>query len=90
MDAVCSALLDVGFSHEPIPIAVNIVHPNPVSWTSVIENIRRILIQEKHLPDDSLPLVPYHRWIDTVEQYAQNPTEMNIHNIVSLTVSFYW
>ncbi|KAE9406881.1 acetyl-CoA synthetase-like protein [Gymnopus androsaceus JB14] len=81
MDAVCNALLDVGFSHEPVPIAVNIVHPKPVSWTYVVQNIRAALVEEKHLSSDSLPLVPYHDWVDTVETHAKNPTATDTQNI---------
>ncbi|KAE9382590.1 hypothetical protein BT96DRAFT_952071 [Gymnopus androsaceus JB14] len=60
MDAVCSALLDVGFSDEPVPIAVNVVHPKLVSYTSAAKSIRNALIREKQLSSDSLPLVPDH------------------------------
>ncbi|KAE9396160.1 acetyl-CoA synthetase-like protein [Gymnopus androsaceus JB14] len=90
MDAVCSALLDVGFNRESVPIAVNVVHPKPVSWTSVYESIRSALIQEKHLSSDSLPLVPYHEWVDAVERHARNPTEKNTTNIPAVKlIDFY-
>ncbi|KAE9406882.1 putative aminoadipate reductase [Gymnopus androsaceus JB14] len=81
MDAVCNALLDVGFSREPAPIAVNVVHPKPVSWTYVVQNIRAALVEEKHLSSDSLPLVPYHDWVDTVEKHTKNPTGADTQNI---------
>ncbi|KAE9382787.1 NAD(P)-binding protein, partial [Gymnopus androsaceus JB14] len=90
MDAVCGALLDVGFNRESVPIAVNVVHPKPVSWTSVVENIRSALIQEKHLSSPSLPLVPYHEWVDAVEQHARNPTEKDTQNIPAVKlIDFY-
>ncbi|KAE9398018.1 acetyl-CoA synthetase-like protein [Gymnopus androsaceus JB14] len=66
MDAVCT---------------VNVVHPKPVSWTSVVESIRNTLIQEKHLSSDSLPLVPYHEWVDAVERRARHPTDKDTQNI---------
>ncbi|KAE9401310.1 putative aminoadipate reductase [Gymnopus androsaceus JB14] len=74
MDAVCGALLDVGFSAKPAPMAVNVVHPKPISWTFVLQSIQNTLIREKHLSSDALPLVPYHDWVATVEQYANNAT----------------
>jgi thioester reductase-like protein len=82
MDAVCNALLDVGLSPETPPTAVNVVHPKPVSWTFVARHIRDALIQEKHLPSDALPLVPYREWVSTVEQYTTNPAEMIAQDIV--------
>ncbi|KAE9383585.1 acetyl-CoA synthetase-like protein [Gymnopus androsaceus JB14] len=81
IDAVCSALLDVGFSREPVPIAVNVVHPKSVSWTYVAQRIRTALIEEKHLSSDSLPLVPYYDWVDTIEKHAKYPTEANAQTI---------
>ncbi|KAE9396157.1 hypothetical protein BT96DRAFT_1021518 [Gymnopus androsaceus JB14] len=75
MDAVCSALLDVGFNRESVPIAVNVVHPRP---------------GEKHLSSDSLPLVLYHEWVDAVEQHARNPTEKDTTNIPAVKlIDFY-
>ncbi|KAJ4490659.1 acetyl-CoA synthetase-like protein [Lentinula aciculospora] len=81
MDAVCNAILDVGFSSESTPMATNVVHPKSVSWTSVFKNIRAALIEEKHLSLDALPLVPYREWVDAVEKYASNPTETDTQNI---------
>ncbi|KAJ3773057.1 putative aminoadipate reductase [Lentinula raphanica] len=81
MDAVCNALLDVGFNPSSTPIAVNVVHPKPVPWTLVMQNIRAALIEEKHLPKDALPLVPYQDWVQTVERHAENTAETDASNI---------
>ncbi|KIK65759.1 hypothetical protein GYMLUDRAFT_194612 [Collybiopsis luxurians FD-317 M1] len=90
MDAVCNALIDVGFSPEHTPMAVNVVHPNPVSWTFVMETIRKILIEAKNLSADALSLVPYSDWLAAVEQCAQDPTEMDTQNIPAVKlVDFY-
>ncbi|KAJ3824337.1 acetyl-CoA synthetase-like protein [Lentinula raphanica] len=70
MDAVCDAILDIGFNVKLTPMAVNVVHPKPVPWTAVMENIRLALIEEKNLARDALPLVPYQDWIGAVEKQA--------------------
>ncbi|KAF5393844.1 hypothetical protein D9757_000419 [Collybiopsis confluens] len=86
MDAVSNALLDVGFSNDlkAAPMAVNVVHPNPVSWTSVVQSIRTVLIQEKNLPSDALPLVPFHDWLVNVEQRARESAEAATQNIPAI------
>ncbi|KAF9072483.1 putative aminoadipate reductase [Rhodocollybia butyracea] len=84
MDAVRDALLDIGFSQEPAPIAVNVVHPKPISWTSVMQHLRVALLEAKGLPPDALPLVPYSEWVSTVEQYARNPTETDMQKMPAL------
>ncbi|KAJ3925541.1 MAG: putative aminoadipate reductase [Lentinula lateritia] len=81
MDAVCNAILDVGFTSETAPMTVNIVHPKSVSWTCVFQNVRAALIEQKHLSPDALPLVPYHDWVAAVLRYAKNPTEADTQNI---------
>ncbi|KAE9396155.1 hypothetical protein BT96DRAFT_1021516 [Gymnopus androsaceus JB14] len=84
---LCSML---GLIVSQLPIAVNVVHPRPVSWTSFVESIRSALIQEKHLSSDSLPLVPYQEWVDAVEQHARNPTEKDTQDIPALKlIDFY-
>ncbi|KAF9072482.1 hypothetical protein BDP27DRAFT_1418094 [Rhodocollybia butyracea] len=75
MDAVRDVLLDIGFSQDPAPIVVNVVHPKPISWTPVMQHIRGALLEAKGLPPDALPLVPYSNWVSAVEQYARNATD---------------
>ncbi|KAF9062745.1 hypothetical protein BDP27DRAFT_1427576 [Rhodocollybia butyracea] len=84
MDAVCDALLDIGFSEEPAPIAVNVVHPKPISWTSVMQHVRAALLEAKRLPPDALQLVPYSEWVSAVEQYARNPTETEMQKVPAI------
>ncbi|KAF9078805.1 hypothetical protein BDP27DRAFT_1310201 [Rhodocollybia butyracea] len=84
MDAVRDVLLDIGFSQEPAPIAVNVVHPKPISWTSVMQHIRSALVEAKGLPPDALPLVPYSDWVSAVEQHARNATETSTRQMPAM------
>ncbi|KAH7879221.1 uncharacterized protein C8R40DRAFT_1166466 [Lentinula edodes] len=74
MDAISDAILDVAFtSEEDIPIVVNLVHPFPVSWTSVMEAIRKALKAAKNLDDPkALPLVPLSEWVSALEKTVKN------------------
>ncbi|KIK64221.1 hypothetical protein GYMLUDRAFT_40511 [Collybiopsis luxurians FD-317 M1] len=89
MDAVCKALLEIGLSVDSdgpatVPIAVNVVHPKPVSWSSVMQNIRNVLVEEKKLPLDALPLVPYSDWVAAVEKHTRNLSEDDAENIPAI------
>ncbi|KAF5362791.1 hypothetical protein D9757_011015 [Collybiopsis confluens] len=75
MDAVTQALLDYAFLEGPAPIAVNILHPRPSSWTSVMTNIKQALIDEKKLSSDALPLISIHEWVSEIEKHASNPSD---------------
>jgi len=90
MDAVSDAILDIGFSVEQPPIAVNIVHPRSVAWTAVMQNLRKILIQEKGLDSDALQIVPYSHWLSKLEDHAKAPSEEDLRNVPGVKlVDFY-
>ncbi|KIK59187.1 hypothetical protein GYMLUDRAFT_44941 [Collybiopsis luxurians FD-317 M1] len=75
MDAVTQALLDTVFLANAAPIAVNIVHPNPTSWSTVMQHIRQALIREKGLSPNAIPLIPIQQWISDIEQHSNNPSD---------------
>ncbi|KAE9392424.1 acetyl-CoA synthetase-like protein [Gymnopus androsaceus JB14] len=72
VDALAEAILDVGFFNEDSepPLTINLVHPRPVSWTSVMGAIRESLISAKHLSADALPMVPFQKWAQALEATA--------------------
>ncbi|KAJ3731317.1 putative aminoadipate reductase [Lentinula guzmanii] len=70
LDAIAEGILDVTFAKEDIPIAINLVHPHPVSWTSIMQVIREYLISAKQLPLDAIPLVPFRDWMQVLSDKA--------------------
>ncbi|KAJ4469195.1 putative aminoadipate reductase [Lentinula aciculospora] len=66
LDAIAEGILDVAFTKDDPPVAINLVHPQPVSWTTVMEAIRAFLISVKGLPSDALPLVPFRNWVQAL------------------------
>ncbi|KIK57240.1 hypothetical protein GYMLUDRAFT_229544 [Collybiopsis luxurians FD-317 M1] len=90
MDAVSDALLDIGFGTEQPPMAVNVVHPRPVSWTSLVQKLRKILMREKQLAADALRVVPYKQWAAKVEDFAKSPSEEDLKNVPAIKlIDFY-
>ncbi|KIK57239.1 hypothetical protein GYMLUDRAFT_247199 [Collybiopsis luxurians FD-317 M1] len=90
MDAVSDALLDIGFGAERPPMAVNVVHPRPISWTSVVQKLRKILMREKQLAADALRIVPYKQWVAKVEDFAKAPSEEDLKNVPAIKfIDFY-
>lgn len=71
MDAVCQAILDAALAHHnDLPMTINIAHPHPVAWTSLMSTIRELLLSAKYLPSDALPLIPFQEWVDNLEKFA--------------------
>ncbi|KAJ3758360.1 acetyl-CoA synthetase-like protein [Lentinula raphanica] len=71
MDAVADAIVDAGLSKiDPLPLAVNLVHPHPIPWSQMIQDVRKALINDRQLKDDALQLVPFHIWFETLQNAA--------------------
>jgi len=77
MHAVSKAILDVAFSDEQPPIALNIVHPRPVEWSTVMRDVRDALLAAK-VSSEALPLVPFGEWFEQLEGRAKIADERDI------------
>ncbi|KAF8438365.1 putative aminoadipate reductase [Boletus edulis BED1] len=77
---VCDAILDVAFAHEEPPLVVNLVHPRPSTWKSVMQPISEALYQ-KHLTSSRLPLIPFTEWVERLEEEAANTNEENAQRV---------
>jgi hypothetical protein len=87
MDAVAKAILDIAFAPDRPPIALNLVHPRPVEWKSVILDISEAIKQERSLGSGTLPLVPFQDWFSQLNLRAKDGNEIDIRNIVSNLVT---
>jgi len=71
MHAVAQALLDIALStgtrKQP---ALNIVHPRPVAWTSIISAVNDALVQED-VVKERLPVVEFSKWFELLETKAR-------------------
>jgi len=61
MDAVAQTILDVASSTDPSPPVLNVVHPHPVSWNSIMNLVNETLMQEKVVLSH-LPVVDFEQW----------------------------
>jgi hypothetical protein len=58
MNAAAAALAEIALATSP-PLVLNLAHPHPVSWSSIIKPIAHAL---------DVPLVPYDEWLGTLEE----------------------
>ncbi|KAJ3877582.1 putative aminoadipate reductase [Lentinula edodes] len=75
MDAVTSTVLDTAFLKDRAPIAVNVVHPRPISWSVVMQNIRHALVREKSLSPEDLTLIPFQQWVLELEKHVDSSSD---------------
>ncbi|KIK64025.1 hypothetical protein GYMLUDRAFT_241246 [Collybiopsis luxurians FD-317 M1] len=74
-DAVADAIIDVGLFKQNPPSAINLIHPRPVSWSNMIQVVRKAVIQLKSPDSEALPLVPIDTWVDALERMAESAAE---------------
>ncbi|KAF9073069.1 hypothetical protein BDP27DRAFT_1289576 [Rhodocollybia butyracea] len=80
-NTISRAILDIGFAEENPPMAINLVHPHPVPWSSLMESIRESLIIAKHLPYDALRMVSFHKWLQALETASASATLETLRDI---------
>lgn len=80
MDAVAQAILDVGFAKKSPPGALNLVHPQPIPWVSMIYSISTALAAELNV--EALPLIPFKTWVARLEEKSKTAKDDDLKKIV--------
>ncbi|KAF8838098.1 putative aminoadipate reductase [Paxillus ammoniavirescens] len=81
--AVSDAILDIAFAEDEPSIAVNLVHPRPVEWASLMKPISSALYR-KNVMSELLPLVPFAQWLTSLEERAADTSEDNIRRVPAI------
>jgi len=85
MHAVAHALLDAALSNgTKTERALNIVHPRPISWASIISAVNDALVRED-VVKDRLPIVEFSEWFQLLESKArQDSSAQRIRDIPAI------
>ncbi|KAJ3517669.1 hypothetical protein NLJ89_g348 [Agrocybe chaxingu] len=81
MDAVSDSILDLAMDPDArtLPPVMNVLHPSPVPWNTIIEHTARALSQELSL-DKPLNLVPFRDWFSMLEARQASSVDQDISN----------
>ncbi|KAF7347157.1 Acetyl-CoA synthetase-like protein [Mycena venus] len=74
-EAVSRAIVDAALSAEKPPFAINLVHPRPVPWNSLMSAMASTV---------QLPLVPFADWVQQLQDHSSHATAEDIENIPGL------
>ncbi|KAG5721421.1 Linear gramicidin synthase subunit D [Termitomyces sp. T112] len=77
MHTVSKAILDVAFSSDKLPVAINLVHPRPTQWSEVMNALKAVLDEDGF----SLRVVPFREWFSLLEKHSKNASDANIQDI---------
>jgi hypothetical protein len=82
MDSVAKSVVDLVFTVDRLPPAINIVHSDPVDWNTVIQDVADAMVQELHLPTP-LQLVSFQEWFSLLEKHGSLLDEASEVKLVS-------
>jgi thioester reductase-like protein len=83
MHAVAQTILDIAWSANPSPQALNVVHPRPVPWNSVVSSINEALVEEG-ITEAKIPIVDFQDWFAKLEAHASNASEEVLKDIPAI------
>ena len=87
MDAVSNCLVELIFQNELLPPVLNVVHPRPTDWNTVIKLIGDALVSKKKL-DSPIAYVPFQHWFSVLEAHANQGNENDLKIVRPKSYSF--
>ncbi|KAJ7760072.1 putative aminoadipate reductase [Mycena maculata] len=71
-EAISRTIVDTALSTEKAPFAINLVHPHPVPWDTVVSSMANFA---------QLPLIPFADWIQQLKTLSTHASAEDIKNI---------
>jgi hypothetical protein len=82
MHAVSKAIIDVAFTEAQPPVVLNIVHPRPVEWSTIMRDVNDALLAA-NVTTNILPMVPFSQWFEELEGRAKIADGLDFSDIVN-------
>ncbi|KAL1710425.1 hypothetical protein EV121DRAFT_192955 [Schizophyllum commune] len=76
-NSVAGTLIDAAFFEDGLAPSHNIVHPRPVNWARMIEDVQHSL--KKQLGRD-VPIIPFQEWLEKLEATAAR-TDVDVQEV---------
>jgi len=88
MDAVSNCITGLTFHKKHLPPVLNVVHPRPTDWNTVIKLIGDALVVQRKL-NSPLSFVSFQEWFSILESHAQSADQADERRIVRSKI-FLW
>ena len=89
MDAVSNCIMELIFHNKRLPPVLNVVHPRPTDWNTVIKLIGNALVSQKKL-NSPLALIPFQEWFYILEAHAKAANEENENEMRIVRLIFFF
>ena len=83
MDKVAPIVLDVVLSKASPPETLNLVHPRPITWHTMMDKVNAGLLASK-AANERLPMIPFTEWISALENKGKSVSAEESQQLVSL------
>jgi thioester reductase-like protein len=83
---VAQVVMDIALGSSNPSSVLNVVHPRPVPWNSIMQDIAKALV-EQDVANVPLELIPFNSWYEKLERHSFASSEKDLLALVS--VSFY-
>ncbi|KIJ62360.1 hypothetical protein HYDPIDRAFT_114897 [Hydnomerulius pinastri MD-312] len=83
-EEVAGAILEIAFTKDTPPPALNIVNPRGAPWADVMVAVRSAVIEKKKSKSDGLPLLPFEQWFAQLEARATGASSEDLANIPAI------
>jgi hypothetical protein len=81
-DVVSQAILDVALASGTPEKALNLVHPHPVSWSTIMETVANVFVEEG-ITAQKLPLLSVEHWVGKLTELSANTDADTLEHVVS-------
>jgi NAD dependent epimerase/dehydratase family enzyme len=86
-EAVNGMILDFALDTDAPERALNVVHPRPIEWSSMMGNVADELVRHG-ITKDRLPLVEMGEWFAKLSETSDGADEARLKQIVCAVASF--
>ncbi|KAF9445951.1 putative aminoadipate reductase [Macrolepiota fuliginosa MF-IS2] len=86
MDSAAQSILDLAYTKEKLPFAINFTHPRPVTWDYVIEAVRDAVVDALRIDPVQLPLIPFPEWIDRLANKAMDAKPEDLERMPAIKI----
>jgi hypothetical protein len=89
MDAISNCIVELIFHNERLPPVLNLVHPRPTNWNTVIKLIGDALVLQKRI-GLSLPSISFQKWFYILEAHAKAANQENQNELRIVRLIFFF
>ncbi|KAF9223056.1 putative nonribosomal peptide synthetase [Gyrodon lividus] len=83
-EEAAASVLDVAFTIQAPPPALNIVNPRGAPWVDVMSSVRDAILKQKSLRSEELSMIPFKDWFARLEKKAEGASSEDLVDIPAI------